>query len=451
MPAARLKTPDIYDYIRPRICQVNGVKKGTGFFVNQSGLLVTTMHSVGIFNKAIHQLGTQSSTTEIDVHYRGATYKADILFPAYPISAAEDYDYCFIQIRGEIETPCFQDFLTADNVRHGETVYFGGYPLSLDHETLHKGTLSSIGLARFGRLELTMDATVVMGFSGGPLIVQHYDSETSTPRLYVIGIITSEVTDFAAGFRKAHEFIDAFKKTGGTSGITRTLVSSTPDGLQVIRTLNDLDALAEIINGLERNISTGVGTAVAIDYLLHGETVIQEPAATDTLDTIEVGRKRLQRPTTRPEPTLPPPLPEPKPCNPCSRRLAESILDTYLPYKLAHLFGKRVAEITPETPFCFDPRLAPSEGILHDALRAMGRADERHLRIDLHAPFDAMTPTAPIRVAPLRVEWGTGSHGLGGVYAGINIQTGVAFAYRELRFFLAKSFEQQNVLTYFKC
>lgn len=132
----------------------------------------------------------------------------------------------------------------------GETVYYAGYPLTLEDYSFGRGMISSIlhrGLREFAVIE----APIVPGCSGGPVFVK------KDGRLYFIGIISSEIAQIS---EKIHEMQSILKRTSGSGmGMSVTMA----DGSE----LNHGDALSELADTVLSNLSTGRGKAVIIRSL----------------------------------------------------------------------------------------------------------------------------------------------------------------------------------------
>jgi hypothetical protein len=154
-------------------------------------------------------------------------------------------------------------------------VYFAGYPLGQDTVTFHKGIISSItedqGIKRF-----TIDGTVVPGNSGGPVVIQYEG------KLYLIGVITSEVADFSPEDQKTIAIMKALseikRKTPKQShsnaitldqhGVTVPIQITTSQGVETVL-VNDRDITCLALDLIQRNLSTGIGKAIDIRHYRH--------------------------------------------------------------------------------------------------------------------------------------------------------------------------------------
>ena len=243
---------NIIKYLRPRICKVIAYdfnSKGTGFFINSEGLLLTNFHVVSV----IQQGGQVNIASNIEIEFNGKKIKGKVEnITQDSIKRYFDYDYCFIKLIDYQEKTDHFEFGSYDSLSEGEDVYFAGFPLTLNNPAYHRGHISSlretnvqteIGLMKV----IDIDATVVKGNSGGPLIVKNNDN------YFVIGIISSEVAVITKEFKNLQNFL-------------KTQLTNPNSGSVFIAGVNPNAALLELINTIENNISTGIGTAISTDY-----------------------------------------------------------------------------------------------------------------------------------------------------------------------------------------
>jgi serine protease Do len=123
---------------------------GSGFFVDERGLVVTNRHVVGSELELILQL---SDTTEVRGRVVRSLRALDLAFAL-----------------ADLEAPCRALPLCApDSIKVGQEVIAIGHPRGL-HNTVTRGIVSSLGRLINGTRYLQTDAAINPGNSGGPLI-----------------------------------------------------------------------------------------------------------------------------------------------------------------------------------------------------------------------------------------------------------------------------------------
>jgi predicted RNA binding protein YcfA (HicA-like mRNA interferase family) len=118
----------------------------------------------------------------------------------------------------------------------GNRVCFAGFPLSKSQPIIHKGRISSVN----GQEAFTIDGTIVMGYSGGPVTVQHNE------RLILIGVISSQVVHIT---KSLMEILN--KRKYFVAGPSTLKLWGEP--LTVI--------IKDIVRNFLNNTSTGIGEA----------------------------------------------------------------------------------------------------------------------------------------------------------------------------------------------
>ncbi len=175
---APTNTPTLPSMVRdvsPGVVQiVTPLGTGSGFIIDEDGLVVTNAHVVGRFDT-------------VDVRLSGGqTYQGEVL------GVDEDADLALLDLRA------FRDFEPvtlgdSDDVAVGEDVIAMGFPLEsilLGSPTITRGIVSAEGFSRSGVKLLQTDAAINPGSSGGPLF-------NRVGR--VVGINTSKLFESADG------------------------------------------------------------------------------------------------------------------------------------------------------------------------------------------------------------------------------------------------------------
>lgn len=244
---------EIINYLKQRVCKVTAhdlQSKGTGFFIDENGTLLTNFHVIS----KISQDGKIFVSKDITLEFNGRTAKGEVQNVTQENAGKLfNYDYCIIKLIDFKDTVSFFNLGSYGMVEEGLAVHFAGFPLTLHNPAFHHGYVSSLRDApvrsRIGLMKvIDIDATVVKGNSGGPLVIE------KEGQFYVVGIISSEVTYITDEFKRLQQFLEM--------QLTRP-----ESGAVFIAGVNPNAALLEVINTLENNISTGIGTAISIDYV----------------------------------------------------------------------------------------------------------------------------------------------------------------------------------------
>ncbi len=224
-------------------------KKGTGFIVSEDGLVLTNFH---VIYGGQDPNGGAIISRIIDVECNGKIYSAEIFDLSQDnIDYKFNYDFCILKIKSDNKFDFFE-LGSYNEAELGDDILFAGYPLTQDYLTYHKGVISCVRKSRtrngLGEMNvLDLDATVVKGNSGGPLVKKIEGS------FKVIGIISSEVAAITREYNNLANYL-------------QTQLKNPNSGAVFIAGVNPNAALLETINFINNNLSTGIGTAIAIDY-----------------------------------------------------------------------------------------------------------------------------------------------------------------------------------------
>jgi len=152
-PSVELPIQEIASHANSAIVRVEGnLKRGTGFFITDTGLIATNKHVV-------------SEQSELVVLTR-----SEQRLPAKVVYVDSDKDLAIIKVdgRGFPHLP----LAAIDSVHRGETVVAIGDPGGGFAETLTRGVVSGVGADRTlgNGTWIQTDATINPGNSGGPLL-----------------------------------------------------------------------------------------------------------------------------------------------------------------------------------------------------------------------------------------------------------------------------------------
>ncbi len=245
---------EVVNYIKPRIVKIvcsDIDNKGTGFLISKKGHIATNFHVIAKLVKNGENIQpVYSSNIIVSVNGAG-DFKAEILTNKNspdPIL----HDYAILKINKVDDFPFFE-LGDSSSIDEGEQIYFGGFPLTQNNLTSHTGLISCIREAptNFGiktQKVIDIDATVVGGNSGGPLIIKFEENYR------VVGIISQQVTSFTNAFNQLEQFLSVQMTNPNAGGV-------------FIAGVNPNAALFETIKVIKSNLSTGIGTAIIIDYL----------------------------------------------------------------------------------------------------------------------------------------------------------------------------------------
>lgn len=285
----KLSTSQVFRKMASIMCLIESEKsKASGFFcsLNNEGFIVTAFHVVPEVSPGNY------SVKDVTMKTRGSGFKLAPP-PVFNGNRAKELDICLLkptQCIGEqtqdIRFDIFDLLPYNQPVVEGMKVYFSGYPLTLSNITFHKGTISSV-FRKNGIDYFTIDGTVVPGNSGGPVVVQ------IDGKLYLAGVIFSEVVHLDPNFLYLENALAELKKTGGYGGVTQGIPF--PDGK--VRSINDLDLISMSLSVIKQNMSTGIGKAVHAKHLLElistqASTATIGATTTTSTDDLFVAKKR---------------------------------------------------------------------------------------------------------------------------------------------------------------
>jgi serine protease Do len=162
-----------------RVIVEGGISVGSGFFVTETGLLVTCLHVAlpAIKNKKRIYIEFQNGdTTEVgfpDILNSDTSY----------VKGANVYDFCLLSaIRPGLKKTPFLKLGDFGNAMEGDDIYTCGYPLGMSYQFISKGIISSkyinnsiwtesLGIKYYiPRNEALLDITLNRGNSGGAII-----------------------------------------------------------------------------------------------------------------------------------------------------------------------------------------------------------------------------------------------------------------------------------------
>lgn len=242
------------NYIKPRIVKIICAdldSKGTGFIISSDGYIATNFHVIAKLVKNGQNIQPVYSS-DINVFINGGgNFKAEIInnkqSPEHIF-----HDYAILKIVSDKELSFFE-LGDSSLIEEGEQIYFGGFPLTQNNLTSHTGLISCIreastNLGLQTQKVIDIDATVVGGNSGGPLIIK------SGEKFIVIGMISQQVAFITEAFSQLEQFLSVQMTNPNAGGV-------------FIGGVNPNAALFEMIKVIKSNLSTGIGTAIFIDYI----------------------------------------------------------------------------------------------------------------------------------------------------------------------------------------
>lgn len=167
----------------------NGESSGTGFFVTQTGTIVTCWHVIkdAILVDSNKHLSLKPILVKLP---NGKGFNAGIptiIFKDSSLTAkAIGYDFCLlVPITPLRQSVSFLQLGNFDSVKEGQSVYTCGYPIGIDKQFVTRGILSTkyINNNNFitnqdksqvavPRSEGLLDITMNRGNSGGPIVME---------------------------------------------------------------------------------------------------------------------------------------------------------------------------------------------------------------------------------------------------------------------------------------
>lgn len=222
---------------------------GTGFLISKDGYILTCHHVVSKLDLSKQSLNITYSNNIKVIFNDGTTKKSTLLTPTN-LTIDRDplvYDYAILKIDGNNHE--FLELGSYSSADEGDEIFFGGYPFGSDHHATHSGFISA-KYSRDGIIKnttqniLQVDASINKGNSGGPLFLKRTGE--------VVGIISTREGRITQGLAEVREYIIQ-TKTKGSGGV-------------FIQGVDPLPIMVDLINTIDRNISTGIGHAIAVNY-----------------------------------------------------------------------------------------------------------------------------------------------------------------------------------------
>ena len=279
-----LSVADVTENALPSVVQIiAGSGSGSGFILNEGGLVVTNKHVVEGSSRVTVRLAT------------GGEYQASVT------QRHTDLDLAYIQINatGSFTPIAIGD---SDNIRVGEDVIAIGFPLG---QTLGQEPTVSIGIISAKRDDnLQTDASLNPGNSGGPLLDMFGQ---------VVGVVVSRVEADSSG-RPVSGIgfaipINAVKSGLGEQVSPGGKVLPTPTPFPTIGPTPDIEATKSAIDAVDafrRESDQATRSAV--------EAQATTEAYAASLEATRVAGLPTPTPTNTPEPTATPtPTPTPEP------------------------------------------------------------------------------------------------------------------------------------------
>jgi V8-like Glu-specific endopeptidase len=250
---------DIFEFIETRVGYITTDEgtKGSGFFITPN-LFVTCLHNVTKIIPPVYEQPTslfqdESKTLienekEMRLPIQIKTTNGNII-NATPHLVNKFHDLAIYECNSENSDYIDIPFNTP---KVGDEVYIGGFPLSREEFTFHKGMVSS-RLSTSDRM--TIDASVLPGHSGSPIFFVDSSSKT----LCFAGFVNAEVAEIDSHFKLLNEKIKTLKnRYDGISAWNDTTGIMTND-------TGILDDIQSLYSTLRNNISTGLGVVIHID------------------------------------------------------------------------------------------------------------------------------------------------------------------------------------------
>ena len=258
-----MPTHEVYNLMRPIICSINtSLGESSGFFLTNK-VVLTVAHNVPFNQLDFVQINYKEPN---GMNYTIANKIKSIDYNPENAKATDLFAFAIDNVRQVL--PRLPNHV---KLYEGMNVYFAGFPLGNDKITFHQGSISSLSNDQ-GIEEFTIDGTVVPGNSGGPVVAIHED------QLYLIGVITAEVSDFSPEDLKTIQIMkqlklihDDKKSTVSTDsmvinsvmGLGVPIEFETSEGKQK-EMIYDKQVMDLIFDLIQKNLSTGIGRAVDI-------------------------------------------------------------------------------------------------------------------------------------------------------------------------------------------
>jgi len=144
---------DLFEYVIDSVVGIHTSQgSGSGFFINDEGIIATNRHVVGT-----------SSDVTVRLH-------DDREYSGKVIKSFNNIDLAFI--KADVKNKKYVSFGNESDVKVGQSVFAIGNPQGL-HNTLTKGIVSAVGRLVQKSSYIQTDAPINPGNSGGPLFNEH--------------------------------------------------------------------------------------------------------------------------------------------------------------------------------------------------------------------------------------------------------------------------------------
>ncbi len=244
-PPKKLDLRTIFAQIGERVCQVETLRGRCSGTLIEGNVVLVPFHSIALTK--IKDLPDGRATFHIfpiKILCRDTSYTAKWR-AAGNLDKSHYYDCCLFEIEDDDFTPTPPLPAHKEAPAPGDKVYYGGYPLTKDTPSFHKGTVSSVDAPEGGALCFDIDASVMPGNSGGPVFIQ-VDGV-----LKLTGLIFAELAAIDRGFVREREAIQERLSRGGMR----------VNGVDTNKTLSLL------IDSVFDNLSTGIGKVMNIQHV----------------------------------------------------------------------------------------------------------------------------------------------------------------------------------------
>lgn len=267
MTAGQSLSPDRVAKIKSstvRVIVEGGISVGTGFFINNDGLIITCWHVVlpAFQNRKNTYIEfNNGDTIEVGVP---TIFNTDTTFGRKSVG----YDYCILTPLRPIKTKfTFLKLGDFESAQEGDEIYTCGYPLGFPQQFISRGIIStkysnnSNGVTQFGkfytlpRKEALLDITLNKGNSGGAIIKIGETIEQDE----VIGIANFVINPLG---NKADSIINALDPKTTKGYVT----FNTFDSSGIISTQNP-NEIATIFAKALSSTSIGVSGCVSVNHL----------------------------------------------------------------------------------------------------------------------------------------------------------------------------------------